>query len=95
MCYISRYKLGARPMEKQIALRDANQRFAQYVRTVEAGQSFVITRGRPIARLVPIESGRRVLIPEQQAARAWALERMREGWDLGGLRIKRDELYQR
>ena len=71
-------------MEKQVALRDANQQFARYVRAVEAGESFVITRrGKPIARLVPVEPGRRVLTPEQQAARARALERMQRGIDLG------------
>jgi prevent-host-death family protein len=56
-------------MDKEVALRDANQQFAKYVRAVEAGESFVITRrGRPVARLVPIEPGKRVLTPEQQAA---------------------------
>jgi prevent-host-death family protein len=83
-------------MDKEIALREANQQFARYVRAVEAGESFVITRrGKPVARLVPIEPGKRVLTPEQQAARARALERMREGWDLGGYKFDRDELYER
>jgi prevent-host-death family protein len=82
-------------MDKEVALREANQQFARYVRAVEAGQSFVITRrGRPVARLVPVEPGRRVLTPEQQAARARALERMRRGWDLGGYKFRRDELYE-
>ncbi len=82
-------------MDKEVALREANQQFARYVRAVEAGESFVITRrGKPIARLVPVEPGRRVLTPEQQAARARALERMRQGWDLGGgYKFNRDELY--
>ena len=83
-------------MEKQVALRDANQHFAQYVRAVERGEAFVITRrGRPVARLVPIVAGRRALTPEQQAARERALERMRKGWDLDGLKFNRDELYER
>jgi prevent-host-death family protein len=81
-------------MDKEVALREANQQFARYVRAVEAGESFVITRrGKPIARLVPVEPGRRVLTPEQQAARARALERMRQGWDLGSYKFNRDELY--
>ena len=72
-------------MDKEVALRDANQQFARYVRAVEAGESFVITRrGKPVARLVPVEPGRRVLTPEQQAsARHELLERMRRGIDLG------------
>jgi prevent-host-death family protein len=83
-------------MEKEVTLRDANQRFAQYVRSVEQGDSFVITRrGKPVARLAPIETGRRVLTPEQQAARERARECMRKGWDLSGLKFNRDELYER
>jgi prevent-host-death family protein len=83
-------------MDKEVALRDANQQFAKYVRAVEAGESFVITRrGRPVARLVPIEPRKRVLTPEQQAARQRALERMRKAWDLGGYKFNRDELYER
>jgi prevent-host-death family protein len=85
-------------MDKEIALRHANQQFARYVRAVEAGESFVITRrGKPVARLVPVEPGRRVLTPEQQAARARALERMRQGIDLGERRepFDRDSLHER
>ena len=83
-------------MEKEIALREANQQFARYVRAVESGESFVITRrGKPVARLVPVESGKRVLTPEQEAARERARERMRKGWDLGGYKFSRDELYER
>jgi prevent-host-death family protein len=82
-------------MDKEVALREANQQFARYVRAVEAGETFVITRrGRPVARLVPVEPGKRVLTPEQQAARERALERMRQGWDLAGYKFNRDELYE-
>jgi prevent-host-death family protein len=86
-------------MEKQVALREANQRFAEYVRAVERGEAFVITRrGKPVARLVPIDPGRRVLTPEQQAARQRALERMQRGIDLGDPDpepFDRDSLYER
>ena len=85
-------------MDKDVALREANQRFAEYVRAVEAGESFVISRrGRPVARLVPIEVGKRVLTREQQAARARALERMQRGIDQGepGRRFDRDALQDR
>jgi prevent-host-death family protein len=96
-CCIACYQLGRGPgMDKEIALRDANQQFARYVRAVEAGESFVITRrGKPVARLVPVEPGKRILTPEQQAARQRALERMLKGWDLGGYKFSRDELYER
>jgi prevent-host-death family protein len=85
-------------VDKEVALREANQHFAEHVRAVEAGESFVITRrGRPVARLVPISAGKRALTPEQQAARARALERMQRGIDLGepGGRFDRDALHER
>ena len=82
-------------MERKLTLRDANQRFAQYVKAMEQGEAFVITRrGKPVARLVPIETDKRVLTPEQQAARGRARECMQKGWDLGGFTFNRDELYE-
>jgi prevent-host-death family protein len=80
-------------MSKTITLREANQAFSRCVREVEAGEEITITRkGRPVARLVPV-GGKRVLTPEQEAARARALARMKKGWRLGGERLNRDELY--
>jgi prevent-host-death family protein len=80
-------------MAKTITLREANQTFSRVVREVEAGEEFTITRnGEPVARLVPVRR-ERVLSPEQEAARARALERMKKGWRLGGERVNRDELY--
>ena len=53
-------------MDQEVALREANQPFAKYVRAVETGESLVITRhGKPVARLVPVEPGKRVVTPEQ------------------------------
>jgi hypothetical protein len=37
--------------------------------------------------------GKRVLTPEQAAARARALARMKKGWHLGGERLNRNQLY--
>jgi prevent-host-death family protein len=83
-------------VQEQISLREANQQFARCVKAVEEGRSFVITRrGKPVAKLVPVEEGQRVLTPEQEAASARALERMRRGIDLGGARFDRDALYER
>ena len=84
-------------MPKTISLRDANQRFAQCVRAVEAGEEFTITRnGVPVARLVPAKS-QRVLTPGQEAALARSLARAQEGWDLGlgDEPFDRDALYER
>ena len=82
-------------MSKSISLREANQGFARCVREVEAGEDYIITRnGRPVARLVPF-SGRRVLSPEQQAARARARARMEKGWPIGAGPLDRDSLHER
>ena len=81
-------------MSKMISLREANQAFARCVREVEAGEEYVITRkGQPVARLVPV-SHERMLTPEQEAARARALERMQKGWPIGAGPLDRDELYE-
>ncbi len=81
-------------MTKMISLREANQAFSRCIREVEAGEEYVITRkGRPVARLVPV-SHERMLTPEQEAARARALERMKKGWPIGAGPLDRDELYE-
>ena len=83
-------------MSRRISLRDANQRFAQCIREVEAGEELVITRnGTPVAKLVPIAAGRRVLTPEQQAAWARLEALMKEGWEIGAGPLDRDALHDR
>ncbi|HWB48538.1 MAG TPA: type II toxin-antitoxin system prevent-host-death family antitoxin [Stellaceae bacterium] len=80
-------------MSKVITLRDANQRFSRCIREVEAGEEFVITRnGKPVARLIPT-GGKRVLTPEQEAARERALAVMTKGWPIHAGPLNRDELY--
>ena len=82
-------------MTKSITLREANQNFARYVREVEAGQEFVITRrGAAVAKLSPV-AAKRTLTPEQQAIRRRMLRRMRKGWDLGDWKVDRDALHER
>ncbi len=82
-------------MTKTLTLRDANQSFARCIREVEAGEEFVITRnGTPVARLSPV-SKRRVLTPEQEAARKRTQERMQKGWDIGAGPLGRDALHDR
>lgn len=81
-------------MSKTITLREANQGFSRYMREVEAGEEFVITRkGRPVGRLTPI-GGRRVLTPEQEEARARALALMKTGAPLGIGKFNRDDAYE-
>lgn len=75
-----------------ISLRDANQRFSELVRRVEAtGQGFVVLRhGKPVARLLPIDDRPNRLTPEQRAALARLLS---VGSPVGVGRFDREEAY--
>lgn len=43
-------------MERAISASDANQRFSEMLRDVQDGESYVVmSRGRPVARVVPID----------------------------------------
>ena len=43
-------------MDRPITASEANQRFSELIRDVVAGTSFTVTsRGRPVARVIPIE----------------------------------------
>jgi prevent-host-death family protein len=82
-------------MSKTISLREANQGFARCIRDVEAGEEYVVTRnGTPVARIVPVP-GRRVLTPEQEAARARTRARMEKGWPIGAGPLDRNKLHER
>ena len=83
-------------MDRTVPLREANQSFARIVREAESGTSFTITRkGVPVARIVPMQSGRRRLTPEQEAARERSRVRMARGWPMGIGRFDRDALHER
>jgi prevent-host-death family protein len=43
-------------MDRAITASEANQRFSEMLREVANGESFTVTsRGRPVARVIPIE----------------------------------------
>ena len=65
------------------------------LRDVEAGAEILVTRrGQPVARIVPAQPSReRQLTPEQEAAHARSMAAPAKGWDLGGGKFNRDELY--
>jgi prevent-host-death family protein len=45
-------------MEQAITASEANQRFSEMLRSVRLGGKFVVTsRGRPVARVIPVEPG--------------------------------------
>lgn len=82
-------------MHEIISIREANQHLSRYLERVEGGAEVVITRrGKPIARLSPIDANDR-LSDAQRAARERLRSRMRRGYGLGGQRIDRDELHER
>ena len=82
-------------MQRSVSAREANQQFARILRDVEAGAEILVTRrGQPVARIVPAHpSGERRLTPEQEAALERTRQRLEKGWDLGGGKFNRDELY--
>jgi prevent-host-death family protein len=82
-------------VHKSVSAREANQQFSRILREVEGGAEVVVTRrGQPVARIVPVQrSGERQLTPEQEAAHARTMKRLSKGWDLGGGKFNRDELY--
>jgi prevent-host-death family protein len=82
-------------VQRSVSAREANQQFSRILRDVEAGAETVVTRrGRPVARIVPAQrSGERQLTPEQEAALERTRQRLEKGWDLGGGKFNRDELY--
>jgi len=80
---------------RTVSLKEANQQFSKLVQEVEQGESVVITRrGKPVARLSP-QPADKMDDPEWRAAYERMVETFREGADLGGLKINRDELYDR
>ncbi len=76
-------------MRKAISAAEANRKFSELLRSVKAGQSYVVTsHGRPVARIEPIEAGH-----EADRARDALLKRLRsqKAIDIGPW--TRDELY--
>lgn len=82
-------------MQEIVSIRDANQHLSRYLERVEQGAEIIITRrGKPIARVLPIE-GRPSLSGGQREARERLRERMNRGYALGGTRIDRETLHER
>ena len=80
---------------RTVTLMTANQEFSRLIKDVERGDGFVITRrGRPIAKLIPHTTDKSD-DPEWAAAYQRMLARLEHGAGLGGLKVERDELYER
>jgi len=82
-------------MQQQVAIRDINQHLSRYIDIVEHGSDIIITRrGKPVARLCSIEPSH-ALTCEQQEAQQRTLERMNQGFNLGGDVFDRDASHER
>lgn len=80
---------------RTVSLMTANQEFSRLIRDVERGEGVLITRrGRPIARLVP-HTADKSADPEWAAAYERMMAQLKEGASLGGLKVEREELYDR
>ncbi len=79
---------------KTISAREANQAFSKLLAAAAAGEEFVITRrGMPVAKLGPV--ARRDADDERKAAARRMMRRMRRGVRLGGIKVPREQLYER
>ena len=78
-----------------VSLTTANQEFSRLIKEVGHGKGFLITRrGQPVAKLVP-HAADRSDDPDWAADYQRMMNRLEKGVSLGGLRIKREELYER
>lgn len=80
---------------RTVSLKTANQEFSRLVKEVERGEDFLITRrGRPVARLVPHTADKAADAVWTSAYRRM-MARLDEGASLGGLKVKREDIYDR
>ena len=79
---------------KTISAREANQAFSKLLAAAAAGEEFVITRrGTPVAKLGPVSA--RDADRERKAAVTRMIRRMRRGARLGGVKVPREQIYER
>lgn len=80
---------------RTVSLKTANQEFSRLVKEVERGEDFLITRrGRPVARLIPHTADKTVDAVWTSAYQRM-MTRLDEGASLGGLKVKREDIYDR
>ena len=80
---------------RSVSLMTANKNFSKLIKQVERGEKFVITRrGLPVAKLMPYQLDKKA-DPDWVCAYERMMAHMDEGVSLAGLRVKRDEFYDR
>lgn len=93
---------------KSIDVADAGREFPELIEKVGQGEEFLIVKdGQPVAKLVPQSAGEKAGSSQSRGFKnkmddsKWAaayrrmVEHLDEGADLGGLKIDREELYDR
>lgn len=81
-------------MEKAVSAADANRKFSLILRDVREGRSYVVTsHGRPVARIVPVESREGAAANVGVSARSALLARLKRQPVVNAKRWTRDELY--
>ena len=80
---------------RRVSLREANQNFSSCVAEVEAGESLILVRrGKPVARIVPFAAKETRDLKHEAAVKKLAAF-LKEGHDLKGVKVNREELYDR
>jgi prevent-host-death family protein len=75
---------------KTMAAADANRQFSAVLREVARGeQILVVSRGKPVAKIIPVEA----MAGEREAARTALLARLQRQAPSGHRGWTRDELY--
>ncbi len=79
---------------KTVSAREANQSFSRLLAAAADGEEVLITRrGKPVARLGPVST---VEFDNKRAAAVKRMiELMKRGIPLGGVKVVRDEIYER
>lgn len=75
-------------MERAISASEANQQFSEMLREVQEGESYVVlSRGRPVARVVPVDRDAERRSVDSLMEFLGRLPTRRADW-------KRDDLYE-
>ena len=80
---------------QHVSLREANQHLSKYIEMASLGAEIIVTkRGRPVARIAPIEARGR-MSDAQKIALERSRARMRQGNSLGGEPFDREAAHAR
>jgi len=79
---------------KTVSSREANQHFSRLLKVAAEGEDVIITRrGKPVAKLMSV--GGPKIDAKRRAAHKRLMKLLRKGYNLGGLKIDREDLYDR